>query len=99
MSQFRVTITSTKQIAAITHDGYVARHVEFGIQRMSDRRTYSYEGHAGGRQFELRLQLLVGAGGVLVEADDPKTSPAELAWKEGVVNQALLLAEGLQETT
>ena len=96
MPQFRVTLLQSKPVAAVTHDGFLGKLATFHIQRLSDRRTYSYEGHGGGKQFELRCQLLLEAGGVLVDVPDPSTTIPDTAWKETVVNRAMEEAERLQ---
>jgi hypothetical protein len=98
MSLFRVTLTGTKASGVVTHDGFLGKYAEFRIQRLSDRRssTHKYEGHGGGKLFELRRELLIAAGGVVVEWPDPPYEPADLAWKEAIVNQALQQAERLQ---
>jgi hypothetical protein len=96
MTQFRVTLFDRKPGAGITSDGFLGKFAKFHIQRLSDRKTYSYEGHGGGRQFELRCQLLLEAGGVLVEAADPETDVPSTSWKEAIVNRAMEEAERLQ---
>ena len=96
MPQFRVTLFDSKASAGVTSDGYLGKLAQFRIQRLSDRKTYSYEGHGGGAQFELRCQLLLEAGGVLVEAEDSKTFIPDTAWKEAIVNRAMEEVERLQ---
>lgn len=96
MPEFRVTISSSKATPSVTHDGYFGKLVEFRIQRLSDRHAYVYEGHGGGKRFEMRCQILLDVGGVLVESSDPIIMPPDTAWKEKVVNSALEAVEKLQ---
>ncbi len=96
MPQFRVTLFDSKLGGGVTSDGFVGKVAKFHIQRLSDRKTYSYEGHGGGARFELRCQLLVEAGGVLVEAEDSEKSIPDTAWKEAIVNRAMEEVERLQ---
>lgn len=98
MSQFRVTIMSRKRMPVVTQDGFFGNQVEFRLQRLSDRHTYNYVGNGGGKQFERRCQLLLAAGGVLVELPDSETVPPDTSWKEKVVNCALEDAERLQQS-
>jgi hypothetical protein len=76
--------------------GYLGKSAIFHIQRLSDRKTYSYEGHGGGRRFELRCQLLSEVGGALLDAADSETSVPDTAWKEAIVNRALEEIERMQ---
>jgi hypothetical protein len=96
MPQFRVTLFDSKSSGIITSDGFLGKSAIFHIQRLSDRKTYSYEGNGGGRLFELRCQLLSEAGGVLVDAADSETVVPDIAWKEAIVNSAMEEAERLQ---
>jgi hypothetical protein len=95
MSEYRVTLSSTKQMPAVTFDGYFGKHAEFRIQRLSDRRAYTYAGNGGGKRFEERCQVILALGGIVVEAADPPTPVPDTGWKEAIVNQALEEAERL----